>query len=306
MNSSVYSTTDYATAFARYEAVRNRTPATTGARATQLAEDLEAISDQFDTVLLDAFGVLNIGEAVVPGAPQRIATLRRLGKNIRVLTNAASVTPSELVKKYTHLGFDFTKDEVISSRDVLLAKARELRDVHWGLMLPEGADVSDLDGLSFEWLKDDRSAYRSVDGFLFLGSAGWNEARQAMVCQEVQRKPRPVWIGNPDIVAPREHGFSIEPGYYAHALADITGVNPEFFGKPFHNSFEMALRTLPQEPDLSRVVMVGDSLHTDILGGNAATMRTALMPNYGFLSGQDWRAAVAATNIHPDFVLDKI
>ncbi|MCP5087430.1 MAG: HAD hydrolase-like protein [Rhodobacteraceae bacterium] len=306
LTAPAFRTTDFQTAFAKYEAVRDRMPSATESRETVFAENLEVIADQFDAVLLDAFGVLNIGETVLPGAPERIAALRRLGKNVRVLTNAASVPPIELLKKYNCLGFNFTLEEVISSRQVLLAKADKMQGVHWGVILPEGSDMSDLGGLSFECLKGDEQAYRSVDGFLFLGSAGWRDAQQSLFCAEVKRKPRPVWIGNPDIVAPREYGFTIEPGFFAHGLADSTGIIPEFFGKPFGNAFEMALRSLPGQPDLNRVLMVGDSLHTDVLGGNAAGVRTALLPGYGFLAGQDFQVAIDQANIHPDFVIRRI
>jgi len=48
-------------AFAAYEAVRHRLPpARMGGACTRLP-DLDAIADDFDVFLLDAFGVLNIG-----------------------------------------------------------------------------------------------------------------------------------------------------------------------------------------------------------------------------------------------------
>lgn len=305
MTAPAFRTTDFQTAFSGYEAVRHRLPFADGPRDTCFAANLEEIADEFDTVFLDAFGVLNIGEKVLPGAPERIAFLRRHGKNIRVLTNAASVPPSALLQKYHRLGYDFTGEEVISSRQVLLAEVAKAPNRHWGVILPEGSNVSDLHGLSFERLELDKSAYDSVEGFLFLGSAGWSQEQQTLLCDTLLRNPRSVWVGNPDIVAPREYGFSVEPGSYAHALADETGVEPVFFGKPFGNAFEMALKSLPKHPALSRVLMVGDSLHTDILGGNAAGLRTALVSDYGFLAGQDLRGAIRATGIQPDFVIGR-
>ena len=77
-----------------------------------------------------------------------------------------------------------------------------------------------------------------------LGSAGWTERRQTLLEAALQDWPRPVWVGNPDVVAPRQEGFTIEPGYYAHRLADRTGIVPRFFGKPFGNIFDTALARL--------------------------------------------------------------
>ncbi len=56
----------------------------------------------------------------------------------------------------------------------------------------------------------------------------WTDARQTLLEASLQRAPRPVYVGNPDIVAPRENGFSTEPGSFAHRLADETGVSPQF------------------------------------------------------------------------------
>lgn len=277
-----------------------------GIRDTQFAENLEAIADRFDSVFLDAFGVLNIGETVLPGAPERIAALRRLGKNVRVLTNAASVPKQGLVDKFRGLGFDFVESEIISSREVLLAAAKSAQDMHWGVVLPEGSDVSDLADLSFEVLREGSDTLRRVNGFLFLGSAGWCEVQQLRLCEALLLQPRPIWIGNPDIVAPREQGFTIEPGFFAHDLAEITAIAPVFFGKPYANAFDAALQTLPGRPDLDRVLMVGDSLHTDILGGAAAGVRTVLLPGFGFLAGQDYQSAINQSGIHPDFVINQI
>ena len=87
---------------------------------------------------------------------------------------------------------------------------------------------------------------------------------------------RPLICANPDLVAPRETGLSCEPGFFTHALADRTGVEPQFFGKPFGNAFQAVLDRLGDIPPV-RVAMVGDTLHTDVLGGAAAGMKTVLI-----------------------------
>ena len=51
---------------------------------------LLAVADRCDSFLLDAFGVLNVGETAIPGAVASMAALRAQGKRLCVLTNAAS------------------------------------------------------------------------------------------------------------------------------------------------------------------------------------------------------------------------
>lgn len=285
-----------------YEAVRHRLPeagATGRGRACQTLADL---AEDFDVFLLDAFGVLNIGETAIPDTPQRIAALKAAGKQVFVVSNAAGYPHAALVRKYRRIGYEFAPDEIITSRATLLAGLEGRRGMHWGLMATRATGLEDLEGLNLTYLEEDPAAYDAVEGVLMIGSAAWTEERQALLEAALQRRPRPVLVGNPDIVAPRETGFSAEPGYFAHRLADRTGVVPEFFGKPFGTIFDLAFARIGAV-DRSRVVMVGDSLHTDILGAQTAGIASALITDYGFLAGQDAARAIAETGIAPDFIV---
>ncbi|MEM8694332.1 MAG: HAD-IA family hydrolase [Pseudomonadota bacterium] len=111
-------------------------------------------------------------------------------------------------------------------------------------------------------------------------------------------------VANPDIVAPREHGFSTEPGRFAHAVADATGIAPDFFGKPFPNIYDLVFERLGPV-DRPRVVMVGDSLHTDVLGAHAAGIASVLISGYGFFANEDVHAAIQASGITPDFIAER-
>src|SRR5690606_8371232 len=98
--------------------------------------------------------------------------------------------------------------------------------------------------------------------------------------ERLAARPAPVLIGNPDLVAPRESGLSIEPGHFAHDLLDRVDCEVRFFGKPYANAFDAAIAAVEAERgpvDRSRVAMVGDTLHTDILGGAGAGLRTVLV-----------------------------
>ncbi|WP_366871607.1 TIGR01459 family HAD-type hydrolase [uncultured Ruegeria sp.] len=269
-------------AFEAYEAARHRLPSVAAKdRTFRWAGTLEDIAEDFDVFLLDAFGVLNIGETAIPGTPERIAKLKAMGKRVLVVSNAAGYPHATLMEKYTRLGYDFAPQDIITSRATLLANLNSQHDVHWGLMATPSTGLRELEGLNLTYLEEDSAPYDAVDGILMIGSAAWTEVRQALLESALLKRPRPVLVGNPDIVAPRENGFSSEPGLFAHRLADRTGVVPEFFGKPFGNIFELALKRLGSV-DKSRVLMVGDSLHTDILGARAAGIASALVSGYGF------------------------
>ena len=292
-------------AFAAYEAVRHRLPDVKQTdQSYRHAETLADLADDYDVFLLDAFGVLNIGEAAIPEVPERVESLKAAGKTVLVVSNAAGFPHAALMEKYTRLGYGFAPEDVITSRKALLAGMNGHDGLHWGLMATRSTGLRDLEGLNLTYLEQDPGAYDDVDGFLMIGSAAWTEARQSLLEAALSKRPRPVLVGNPDIVAPREKGFSTEPGHFAHSLADRTGVVPEFFGKPFVNIFELAFKRLGPV-DTSRVVMVGDSLHTDILGAQTAGVASALISDYGFFAGQNVTAAISQAGIVPDFVVSR-
>ncbi len=293
-------------AFSFYEENRHRLPKTSFPRTSITVENLEALADEFDVFVLDAFGVLNVGEGPIAGAPERIATLQKAGKRVIVLTNGATFNAEKSKAKYQGFGFDFSISDVVASRDVLAAELKSHDPkFKWGVAAIPEANLVDF-GPNFHLLGEDQADYDNADGLILLSSLGWNMNRHAKMLQSLKANPRPLLVGNPDVVAPREDRFSIEPGFYAHDIANQTSVEPLFCGKPFLNSFEAVKARLASEGStvpLERIAMVGDTLHTDILGGAAAGFRTILVENHGLFRGQKTETYIERCGIVPDFIV---
>jgi glycerol-1-phosphatase len=291
----------------RYESVRSRVPAANFTPTIQQAEGLLAIADNFDAFLLDAFGVLNVGLSVIPRAPDVVAELQRAGKAVFVLTNGATAPAREVLAKYRRWGYDFDEQDVIASRDLIAAGLAEWpASMVWGVVGPESALIEELATKTVR-LHENAGDYARVDGFVFLSTSDWNDDRQQLLHDALLRAPRPLLVANPDIAAPCEVGFSLEPGHYGHFLADIDGIDVRFYGKPFANAFDEAMSRLSargvEVSDRRRVAMVGDSLHTDILGGAAAGCKTVLITGYGLFREADCGPAIRESGIYPDFML---
>lgn len=291
-------TTDQA--FARYQAIRPRLPAAIFPATSHHAATLADVADRWDGFVLDAFGVLNVGDTPIPGAVARMAQLRAMGKRLCVLTNAASYPRSEALAKYHRLGFDFTETEVVSSRDIAAAALSDVAaDAHWGAIAAAGDTFADLPAQITDL--HDTDDWSGIDAFLYLSTARWTRALHERLLHAMAARPRPLLIANPDLVAPREGGLSTEPGFWAHDIADRTGAALHWCGKPFPAAYlEAAARTdlAPQ-----RLAMVGDTLHTDILGGRAAGMGTVLITAHGLFAGRDTAPFIAASGIVPDAVI---
>lgn len=296
---SARGTMDAEAAFRRYEAVRGRLPGARFPAASRRAATLEEVAGDYDAFVLDAFGVLNVGATPIPGAVERMVRLRATGKRLIVLTNAASDPRTMAHGKYGRLGFDFAIEEVVSSRDVAASRLEALAPgARWGAISAAGDDFADVDADLRRWTAADPF---EADAFVMLSSADLDEATVGALTDALVRRPRPLAVANPDIVAPREDGLTLEPGFHAHAIADAAGIAPAFFGKPFGDAYDDVLARLGGIPR-ERVAMVGDTLHTDVLGGAAAGLGTVLVERHGLFAGRDVAGYVERSGIVPDWI----
>lgn len=293
--------------FRRYEELRPRLPAMPAALPVpRSASGILELADRFDAFLFDAFGVLVLGDTAIPGAAAIVSRLKALGKSVHLMTNSAALGQSAVAEKYAATGFPFSEREILTSRSVLVSSLSGFSRIRrWGAITPAYGSHQGLpDGLLT--MDDDPATFWDAEGFLFLSGQRWTGDLQERLVERLKRKPGPLLIGNPDIVAPREDRLSIQPGYYGHDVLDRIGGEVFFYGKPYANAFDTAVEaigTARGPTDRKRIAMVGDTLHTDILGGAAAGLRTVLVTGHGVLKGHDPAAAIEASGIRPDFVI---
>ncbi len=287
--------------FDRYEEVRPRFPTVPSRSQTKEISSLIDIADEASAFVFDAFGVLNVGETLIEGADLRLEQLRALECQIRILTNAASYDRDGAVAKFQKLGISVFEEEIITSRDATLPCQTPGT---WGAIAAPEDEMADIT-CDVRRLGDDPEVYDQVSGFLFLSSSGWTNARQALLETSLLKRDRPVLIANADLVAPRDDGFSLEPGHYGHLLVDRGLKQVRFFGKPFPEVYQLVERSLPDIP-ADRIIMCGDTLHTDILGAIARGWRAVLVTQDGLFAGHDTDEFCAKSKLAPDWHLARI
>lgn len=293
-------------AFNAYEHVRLRLPKATFPQAARHAPNLGALADFFDVFVFDAFGVLNVGDTPILGAVERVRALRAMGKTCFVVTNAASYDRDASFAKFRRLGFDFPHDDIATSRQAAEEAVLALGGVSGGFAVL-GLEEGEAGELPFPvtYPGDDPARFDEAAGFLFLSNHRWTAARQALLEASLARRNRPVVIGNPDIIAPREIGLSTEPGYFGYRLAELGLGEIAFHGKPFPSVYDLLRRRHPSMVG-ARIAMIGDTLHTDVLGGAAQGWSTVLVSDHGLFKGVDVNSPIAASGIVPDFIIPEI
>ena len=273
----------------------------------------EEIADNYRAIFFDAFGVLKDSERVFEGVPQLILDLQRAGKEIFVITNDSSRSPELLARGYAHhdAGQVISPERIISSgllaRDFLASKVRR----GWVAYLGTEASAyyiqsAGLDAVPVSECREEHAPKALV----LLDDEGFDWARDInKAINWVRRYHIPVLIANADLEYPKkgsEVGVAI--GGLARLMESLLRKTFIRFGKPDPMMFMFAYRQLLQvRPDytLRDVLMVGDTLETDIRGANAFGVDTALVLSGNTLPDSA-EVAIRASGIIPDFVCESV
>ena len=240
--------------------------------------------------LIDLDGVLYIEETSIPGAPDAVNWLRNRGYPFRFLTNTTIKSRDELVQKLNLFGLEAKPEEVFSTCVVAakwLAK-HEISRVQ--LLIPENAQV-DFGG--FE-ITDDRPD-AVVVGDLGRGFS-YDVLNNAFLA--IRHGARLVALQKNRFWR-TEKGPALDVGPWVAALEYAAETEATVVGKPNPSYFETALEDLGLPA--SEVAMIGDDIHTDIVGAQLVGTKTILVKTgkYEFDRGKP-------QDIRPDWILDSI
>jgi len=298
---------DLATVMAIYETQRSHMPQLV-AGAGRHRSSLMDILDGFDGLILDGYGVINVGDELVAGIELLLEGAADRQIPVVVLTNGGSFDASVAATKYAKWRLPIAPDAVVSSRDALLASITDkavpspYNPAKMGCL---GAVVTPLAGsLSYDGGPD---FWDQAEAFALLGVIDWQDQDQAAFEAALRARPRPVLVANPDVAAPQTDGFSAEPGYWMARVMQAAQMPVHWYGKPYRPAFDLALDRLNKlagrQLDRRRVAMVGDSLHTDILGGGAAGLQTVLITGAGLFRDGGADHYIQSTGIQPDWIV---
>jgi len=270
-------------------------------------ERLIDILDEVDALILDGFGVINVGDSKIENIDELLDVCARTGKIVVVLTNGASHPSAITAQKYNRWGLGLAPQQIVSSRDAFMdVMARQPA----GRLISLCGATTPLGTVPEIRFADDDADWESADSAVLLGTTSWDETAHIRLEQFLRGGNRSLHIANPDISAPHINGFSDEPGYWAARVMAAGLAVPLWYGKPHAPAFELAIRQVEmlagRQVARQKIVMVGDSPHTDILGGNAAGLRTALVTSYGLLREHNAEQLTADIGIQPDFFVRRL
>src|SRR5437764_3022910 len=235
-----------------------------------LTEHFSTVAPHYDAVLCDVWGVVHNGVAADPDAAAALTKVRGQGGTVVLISNAPR--PGDWV--FTHLDRlgvpREAYDGVVTSGDV----TRAFLAGHPGetiLHIGPARDHSIFDGLGVRFGSVEAADYAVCTG-LFDDETEKPENYRSLIAKMRARALFMV-CANPDLVV--ERGDRLV--YCAGAIADLyatAGGEVFYAGKPHGPIYQAALAKLatirgaPVDP--ARVLAVGDSVRTDLIGAAQA------------------------------------
>ncbi len=271
------------------------------------------LATKYKVVFLDSYGVLKNHEGLIEGVNETLQFLREQGIIVKVLTNDASRSRKQQVELFKSMGLNnLTVNDIITSGTLarLFLEDKKIKGKIGYLGTENAADyILHIDRDSVPISSINLEDCDDINAFVFLDDEGfdWNVDINKTI-NLLRMKNIPVVVANSDKlypVSPRD--VAVGTGGIAKLVENILNRKFIHFGKPDSQMFMFAYNEILKEGDIHKdqILMVGDTLHTDILGGNKFGLDTALV-----LTGNTIESSVdtlvAATGILPDYICRSI
>ena len=232
------------------------------------------IPQNIKALILDMDGVLWRADEAIGDLPTIFDAITARGLKVTLATNNSTKSPEAHQEKLASFGVSLDILQITTSSMALAALLKE--------KFPEGGDlyIIGMEGLF--------NAVEAVDFRVFSGNklpenpiavvAGmdWEMDYQKIANASLFiQKGAPFYATNPDKTYPTPEGLMPGAGTLLAAIETASGVAPLVAGKPQAYLFQLAMQRMGVSPE--ETLVVGDRLETDILGGQNAGCKTALV-----------------------------
>jgi HAD superfamily hydrolase (TIGR01450 family) len=235
---------------------------------------IEKLIENYEVLLLDAYGVLVQTSGLLPGAVQLITELNRIQKPYYILTNDASKLPDTTAKLFQSFGLKIEPDKIITSGALLkdYFRQKKLKGKRCVVLGPD-------DSVRYAEFAGGQvvPAHCAFDVLVIGDESGYPflETVDTVLTGLFDKLDHGDWVHmvlpNPDLIYPKsDHGFGIASGSIALIFeAALQRRYPsrqnlyfDRLGKPHAAIYQEALR----RSSTRDMVMIGDQLETDIRG----------------------------------------
>ena len=290
-------------------------------------EKFSTIVKEMKVVIFDMYGVINFGSGVSPTVLQALKTLREDGKIVIILSNA-SFGSADAVSKYAKKGIF----KGVHYDDVVTSGQFGYEAIQRGDVPVPGTTMYVFGTANFKRPEDKLpdlfkdSVYSVTEDmekadFAYCGVPQIHGEDRMDIndfipeLEKIRKHNLEMVCANPDLRANEGGKFVVRQGLICQAFRQMGG-KTVIYGKPDPKIFDRALRGF-ENVSKEHILMVGDTLQTDILGANRAGIKSCLVVEGGVTEytilqqGKDVNdktvmSLIETQQIYPDFVCPKV
>ncbi|MES2252149.1 MAG: TIGR01459 family HAD-type hydrolase [Pseudomonadota bacterium] len=276
-------------------------------------DSLMDIADRYDVFLIDVWGVTHNGVKPFPNAILAYEKLKAAGKTLVILSNAPRL-PGVTRTRLSDMGIDDTLfDDVMTSGLECYQALRDRPNAFYQKLGPKLHHIGpDRDRTVFEGLPYTHvESIADADFLLITGTDGWETTTDAYHERLTHAHSRnlPAVCANADKLVQNGDQLVICAGAIADAYRTLGAESIYTHGKP-NTDVYLAAHALAnikrqEEVPLSRVIMLGDSLATDIRGSNVYGIDSVftLTGVHAGTTSETWPALQEAYKAKPTFMM---
>jgi len=254
------------------------------------------MNNSFHGFIFDLDGTIYLGEHALPGAVETIAAIRARGASTLFISNKPLEPARAYAQKLTRLGIPTLPDEVITSVTVLLHYLGQHAPRARVFVIGEPPLLDELRRAGL-CLTDEPS---QIEYVIAAFDRTFDYRKLNIAFQAIKFHGAHFIATNADKSCPIAGGEIPDCAGIIAALEATTGKPVEFVaGKPSPLMIQTGLARMKVRAD--ECLVVGDRLETDIVMGQNAGARTALV-----LTGVTRREQLAHASITPDYIFENI
>lgn len=255
---------------------------------------IDKLTPRIKSLILDMDGVLWRGSHALVDLPAFFERLRQKGLSVVLATNNATRDVDTVLASLHQFGATSVQPWQVVTSGMAVTHILKRRFPQGGPVYVVG-EVGLVNALRaggfYPAEKDVLAVIAGLDRTLT-----YDKLKRATL---LIRAGAPFYGTNPDLTFPTQEGLIPGAGAVLAAIETAAGVQPILAGKPQPGMFELSLERLGTRSE--ETLVVGDRLDTDILGGQRAGCRTALV-----LTGVSTPEQAAAWQPQPDLVAPSV
>lgn len=277
--------------------------------------NIQTLIQQYDVLLLDAYGVLVNQKEALPGAVAFINHLNTIEKPYLILTNGSSSPIHDMASRYQQKGLHISPENIISSGSLIKIwiKENNLKGSHclvvgptssYPLIEEAGCHIIDLNDFKNKKQQLDLIVITNQNGFPFVDTI--EQVISFLHNRFKHNQHIHLLLPNPDLIfQANKDKIKLTSGSIAQLIETALQtcfpnipINFHKLGKPHPLIFNEAKKRYPT----SSMVMIGDQLQTDIKGAFEFGLDSVLVGS-GLSSQQHLDEH---SNIKPNYFIENI